>query len=142
MKRAEFADDSMCFACGEKNADGLHLKFDYTGEHVSTTLAFAQKFQGYSSIVHGGLISTVLDETMVTLLNRMGHLAVTAELSVRFLSPLSIGQTVTVTADLIEVRGRTFRVAATATLPDGTRIATSEARCVSLGSLRDDDARS
>ena len=141
MMWAEFAYDSMCFACGEKNADGLHLEFDYTGEHISTTLAFAQKFQGYSSIVHGGLISTVLDEPMVTLLNRMGHLAVTAELSVRFLSPLSVGQTVTVTADLIEARGRTFRVAATAALPDGTRIATSEARCVSLGALRD-DARS
>ncbi len=142
MKRVELADDSMCFACGKKNADGLHLEFDYTGEHIRTTLAFAQKFQGYGSIVHGGLISTVLDETMVTLLNRMGHLAVTAELSVRFLSPLSIGQAVTVTARLVEARGRTFRVAATAVLPDGTRIATSEARCVSMGSLPDDLAGS
>jgi uncharacterized protein (TIGR00369 family) len=142
MKSVEFADNSMCFACGKKNADGLHLEFDYTGKHVRTTVAFPKKFQGYGNIVHGGLISTVLDETMVTLLNRMGHLAVTAELSVRFLSPLSVGQTVTVTAGLIEARRRTFRVAATAILPDGTRIATGEARCVSMGPLPSDLASS
>ncbi len=127
----------MCFACGKENADGLHLEFDYTGEQVRTTLAFPRKFQGYSNMVHGGLISTVLDEAMVTLLNRMGNFAVTAELSVRFLSPLSVGQTVTVTANLVEARGRVFRTAATATLADGTRIATGEARCVSMGPLPD-----
>ena len=142
MKNLEPRDDSMCFACGKENADGLHLEFDCTGEHVQTTLAFPKKFQGYSDIVHGGLISTVLDETMVTLLNRMGHFAVTAELSVRFLSPLSVGQPMTVTAGLVEARGRIFRVAATATLADGTKIATGEARCVSMESLRDNLAGS
>jgi uncharacterized protein (TIGR00369 family) len=132
----------MCFACGKENADGLQLVFDYTGEQVRTTLAFPKKFQGYSDIVHGGLISTVLDEAMVTLLNKMGNFAVTAELSVRFLSPLSVGQTATVTARLVEARGKVFRVAATIALADGTRIATGEARCISMGPLRDDLAGS
>ena len=107
---------------------------------LSNNLKMAERYKSVFWIGKDRL--PVLDETMVTLLNRMGHLAVTAELSVRFLSPLSVGQTVTVTADLIEARGRTFRVAATAILPDGTRIATSEARCVSLGSLGADEAQS
>ena len=132
----------MCFACGKENADGLHLEFDYTDEQVRTTLAFPKKFQGYSDIVHGGLISTVLDEAMVTLLNKMGNFAVTAELSVRFLSPLSVGQTATVTARLVEARGKVFRAAATVTLANGTTIATGEARCISMGRLPDDLAGS
>ena len=131
----ELSDDSMCFCCGKKNADGLHMEFDQEDGEVRTTISFAKRFQGYNNIVHGGLLSTVLDETMVTLLNEMGFLAVTGELKVRFLSPLRVGQTVEVRARLLESRGRVFRIAASASLPDGTEIATAESTCLSMGRM-------
>ena len=135
MAALELSDDSMCFCCGRQNPDGLGLEFSYDGEEVSTTVSFPKKFQGYRDIVHGGLLSTVLDEVMVTLLIKMGHLAATAELNVRFLKPLRVGDPIEVRAWLIENRGRVFRVAAAATQPDGTEVARAESTCVAVGPM-------
>lgn len=131
--RLELGDDSMCFCCGEENPQGLHMRFEDEDGGVSTRVSFPKHLQGYRDIVHGGLLSTALDETMITLLNRMGFLAVTGELHVRFLSPLHVGQTVEIHARLVESRGRVFKVAASASLPDGTEIAKAESTCLSMG---------
>lgn len=126
------ADDSMCFACGRKNPDGLHLTFEYEDRAVTTRHAFEKRFQGYRGVVHGGLVSTVLDEAMVTLLNHMGLLAMTAELTVRYLRPVPIGRTVTVTARLVGSRRRVHEVEAEAVLEDGQVAARAEGRFMSL----------
>lgn len=133
MATSGFEDDGMCFACGKDNPDGLHLEFEAVGDDVRTSVAFPRKFQGYSDVIHGGLVSTVLDETMVTLLNRRGYLALTAELSVRFREPVRIGERIDVTASLVEKRGRVFRLRATAMRTDGTEVASAEARCFEVG---------
>jgi uncharacterized protein (TIGR00369 family) len=135
LDRIELRDDSMCFACGRKNPDGLQLEFTFENGEVSTSVVFPKKFQGYGDVVHGGLVSTVLDEAMVTLLNRMGHLAVTAELTVRFVRPARVGEKIRVTARLLEARGKHFRVAAEAFDSAGAEIARGESRCVSLGTF-------
>ncbi len=138
MAPTGFEDDRMCFACGKDNPDGLQLEFESVGSDVRTSVTFPSKFQGYSDVVHGGLVSTVLDETMVTLLNRMGYLALTAELSVRFREPVRVGERIDVTASLLEKRGKVFRLVATASRPDGTEVATAESRCFQVGLVRED----
>ena len=75
---------------------------------------------------------------MVTLLNRMGYLALTAELSIRFREPVRIGERIDVTASLIEKRGKVFRLVAIASRPDGTEVATAESRCFQVGLVRKD----
>lgn len=135
MSKLKLRDDGMCFACGRRNADGLRLEFVFQDGEASTTVSFPKKYQGYRDVVHGGLISTVLDETMVTLLNKMGHLAVTAELSVRFLSPVAVDQPIRVKARLLEQRGKIFRVVATATGADGAEVATAESKCIWMGTI-------
>jgi acyl-coenzyme A thioesterase PaaI-like protein len=137
MSPSRFADDHLCFACGKDNPDGLHMEFESVGDAVRSRVSFPRKFQGYSDVVHGGLVSTVLDETMVTLLNRMGYLALTAELSVRFREPVRVGEDVDVMASLIEKRGKVFRLRAEATREDGTVLATAEARCFQVGTLEE-----
>ncbi len=134
MTKLDLSDDSMCFACGKQNPDGLHLEFTETPDGLSTTIAFDQRFQGYRDIVHGGLVSTVLDEAMVTLLNRTGVLALTAELTIRFLSPVRVGEPITFTARLVESRRNVHRVEAVATR-DGETVARSEARFMSVGTV-------
>ncbi len=133
MPELDLSDHGMCFCCGKENPDGLKLQFTFENGEVATTLSFPKKFQGYRDVIHGGLVSTVLDEAMVTLLNRMGHLAVTGELRVRFLTPLRVGQRIDVRARLLKKRGRFFKVAARATLLDGTEIATAESTFLSMG---------
>lgn len=133
MAPSRFEDDHLCFACGKDNPDGLHLEFEPDGDGVRTSVTFPGKFQGYQDIVHGGLVSTVLDETMVTLLNRMGYLALTAELSVRFREPVHVGEKIDVGARLVEKRGKVFKVEARAVRSDGTEVATAVARCFQVG---------
>ena len=133
MTPSRFEDDRTCFACGKDNPDGLQLEFESVGDDVRTSVTFSGKFQGYSDVVHGGLVSTVLDEAMVTLLNRMGYLALTAELSIRFRKPVCVGERIDVTANLVEKRGKIFRLTARATRPDGTEVATAESRCFQVG---------
>lgn len=135
MNRLDITDDAMCFACGKKNPHGLKLEFSDDGDRVTTSIAFDKRYQGYSNVVHGGLVSTVLDETMVTLINRMGRLAVTGELRVRFLKPVPVGEPISFSAALEERRGRIFRVSARAELPDGETVARAEATCVDMGPM-------
>jgi len=133
MEGPDVQDDGMCFACGARNRDGLGLRFEFDGHEVSATVAFPEKFQGYRGIVHGGLVSTVLDEAMVTLLNRIGELAMTAELSVRFVSPARVNEPIRVTARLVQERGRIRKLEAVASREDGTDVARATATCVSMG---------
>lgn len=140
MAPSRFEDDRMCFACGKDNPDGLQLEFESVGDDVRTSVAFPRKFQGYSDVIHGGLVSTVLDETMVTLLNRLGYLALTAELSVRFREPVHVGERIDVTASLVEKRGKVFRVEAKAVRGDGTEVASGQCRCFQVGLVEDSAA--
>lgn len=129
----DLSDDSMCFCCGKQNEHGLKLEFETSGAETTTSLSFPRRFQGYRNIVHGGLIATVLDEAMVTLVNDMGYLAVTAELRVRFLHPLEVETPVDISARLVARRRNLFRLEATAKLRDGTDIARAESAFLSMG---------
>ena len=74
-----------CFACGPDNPRGLHLVFEgsESGE-MSAEWIPEPEMEGYEGIVHGGLVSTVLDEAMAKVVDASGAKALTAELRVRF----------------------------------------------------------
>ncbi len=75
---------SICFACGQENPHGLRLDFRTApaGESAAewTPTTFTEGFRG---IVHGGIVSTVLDEAMSKAVAATGSRALTAELRVR-----------------------------------------------------------
>lgn len=129
----ELLNDGMCFACGRRNTQGLGLRFRFDGREAAADIAFKQAFQGYRGVVHGGLISTVLDEAMVTLLNRMGELALTAEITVRFVAPARIDEPLRVTSRLIQRRGRIRRLEARVTRQDGAEIARAQGTFFRVG---------
>ncbi|MFW5971960.1 MAG: PaaI family thioesterase [Bacillota bacterium] len=83
----------MCFACGKNNPISLGLNFESSGENtVKCDFTPAPVHQGYEGIVHGGIVSTLLDEAMVSAIIEKGVEAVTAELNVRFRQESIIGQ--------------------------------------------------
>lgn len=54
-----------CFACGTNNQYGLHMKFYYDGcKYITSSLKLEEKFRGWDQLIHGGIISTILDELM------------------------------------------------------------------------------
>lgn len=103
-----------CFVCGESNPIGLKLRFETDGRAVRAEFTPRAEHAGFQETVHGGLISTVLDEIMVwACAVQAGQFAYCAELTVRFVAPARPGQTATITAELVSnKRNRLFEAAA------------------------------
>lgn len=90
-----------CFVCGESNAIGLKLRFRTDGRVVETRFTPRPEHIGFKGVVHGGIISTLLDEIMVwACAVQTKRFAYCAELTVRFLAPLRPGNEITAHAEL------------------------------------------
>jgi len=78
-----------CLLCGDKNPLSLQLSFtaDESGA-VHTNFKAHEGLQGYRGILHGGVISSLLDAAMTNCLFHQGIEALTGDLRVRFLKPV------------------------------------------------------
>jgi uncharacterized protein (TIGR00369 family) len=84
-----------CYVCGQSHPHGLRLRF-FTGDfgQVCTHFTPDHNLTGYNNIVHGGVISALLDELMGwPIALQTGRMFVTGELSVRYLKPVTVGST-------------------------------------------------
>lgn len=75
-----------CFGCGKENPLGLVADFtfhDETGE-VNFTYNFKKMYNGAPGFVHGGILSTVLDEAMGGLCFHLGYIVMTDTMSFKF----------------------------------------------------------
>jgi uncharacterized protein (TIGR00369 family) len=118
--------DHGCFGCGAENPIGLRLRFAAGESGVTARFTPAPEHQGFEGVVHGGIISTVLDEAMAWATAAAGIWAVTAEMQVRFRQPLHVGERTRVEASVTTRKGRVIKVAAEVVLEaDNVRIATA-----------------
>jgi uncharacterized protein (TIGR00369 family) len=98
-----------CFACGFKNEGGLRLNFHGRADgSVQADFIADPKFEGYSGLVHGGIIATLLDSAMTHCLLYKGIFAITGRLSVRYLSPIPIGSVIQLKAQMVKMAHRIF----------------------------------
>jgi uncharacterized protein (TIGR00369 family) len=94
-----------CFVCGDSNSIGLNLRFETDGHIVRARFTPQPEHIGFKQVVHGGIITTVLDEIMVwACLARAKRFAYCAELTVRFQNPLQPGEETLATAELVTNR--------------------------------------
>jgi acyl-coenzyme A thioesterase PaaI-like protein len=120
--------DHHCFGCGDRNPIGLHLRFSRDEQGVSASFVPRPEHQGFEETVHGGIISTVLDEAMAQAIATAGIWAVTGEMRVRFRRPLRVGEAAIVTARVTGARGPAVMAAAELALEsDAAPIATATA---------------
>ena len=101
-------DDSRCFACGPENPVGLKLKFSIepgSGRAVCKT-TLADHFSGWKGAAHGGIITTLLDETMVYACSSTGVFTVTGTITVKFHRPVPVSREITITGEVDEKRER------------------------------------
>ena len=125
--------DHACFGCGADNPIGLRLRFASDGDSVRASFIPGPEHQGFQDVVHGGIISAVLDEAMAWATAHAGVWAVTGEMRVRFRQPLKIGEPTSVVARVNGTRGRLVTVVAELRLDrDGSSIATSSATFVKV----------
>lgn len=91
-----------CLVCGSRNGHGLNLSF-FGGDDgwVQATLNGTEHLQGYPRMMHGGVISLLLDAAMTHCLFAQGCAGVTAKLEIKFRHPVTVDSPVTVRARLV-----------------------------------------
>lgn len=113
--------DAYCFACGAENPIGLHLTFEFDGERVTTKKILPREYQGYAGAAHGGIISTMLDETMCKFISaKYNERALTGRLEVRYKYPTPTEQELIITAWEKSRRKNIISMRSTVATADGT----------------------
>src|SRR5215212_1650208 len=125
--------DHYCFGCGDDNPIGLRLRFAPHGEGVKASFVPGPEHQGFEDVVHGGIISTILDEAMAWATAHAGVWAMTGDMRVRFRRPLNIGEPTVVTARVSGVRGHFVTTASELVVEsDASPVATATATFVTV----------
>ena len=123
-------DDRRCFACGPDNPNGLQLHFDYGDGVARSRFVVDKRFVGWTTIMHGGVMATLLDEAMAHAAIAAGVRAVTARLEIRFRKAAPIDAPLLLEGRLAGRRGRLLTLAATVSDEDGTLYAEGYGRFV------------
>ncbi len=126
-----------CFACGELNEAGLHLKLHLHPDRCWAEMTTTSRFEGWEGIIHGGIISTILDEIMGWSLVARDSWGVTARMSVHFKRPVRVGMTIRAEGWVAESRGRIQKTASRLVdAATGDELATAEATYVAAPEAR------
>ncbi len=93
------ASHRFCLMCGQDNPLSFGLKFKKNDDGaVSTTFTGNRNLQGYTGVMHGGVLSALLDTAMAQCLLHQNIEAVTGELTVRYLEQVDCDGTLDIKA--------------------------------------------
>jgi len=97
------AAQNRCFGCGEANTGGLQLDFLLAPDGTVVCPAnISITFEGHPGYLHGGIIATLLDETMSKAVRAKGLTAMTRHLEIDYKRPVP-------SATEIRMEGRVLR---------------------------------
>jgi uncharacterized protein (TIGR00369 family) len=121
------AAQNRCFGCGEANPVGLHLKFFLAEDHSVVCLASVpDTYEGPVGYVHGGVIATLLDETMSKSVRAKGIVAMTRHMEVDYLRPIPSGSEIRLEGHVTHNEGRKHWTQARILDAKGTEVAKSK----------------
>jgi acyl-coenzyme A thioesterase PaaI-like protein len=108
-----------CFACGSDNPRGLQLKIriDPDGTAMASFVP-GSEWEGPRGIVHGGIVTTLLDEAMAKAVAATGCRGMTAELRVRFRQYAETGERLQVRGWVVRHKARLIETEATLVAAD------------------------
>jgi uncharacterized protein (TIGR00369 family) len=96
-------EDQACFACGARNPHGLQMKFSTDGRRVYSLLHVPERMAGWDQTIHGGILSTILDEIMgwsvIYLLKMLGF---TKTMTVNYHRAVTAGERITIVGGVQE----------------------------------------
>ncbi len=125
-----------CFVCGVENPCGLKIRFFNDGYHRSLAkVTLGEQYQSYPGMAHGGILATILDETMGrAILAEPGsddlheaRFMFTARMEIRYKQPVPLDREFTVYGRVDKDRGRLVQVSGEVVLEDGSIAAEASA---------------
>jgi uncharacterized protein (TIGR00369 family) len=121
-------DKNFCFGCGPANPAGLKLTFEEDDEKLYATWNPSAYFQGYSNVLHGGIMATLLDETGAWCIYvKAGTSGVTSSMTVKYLKPVYISKgAVSIEASVVSIEGNNARLFCRLFDGDGNHCAEAE----------------
>lgn len=96
-------DHNMCFGCGPANDQGLKMKFFGSDDMIYANIAVPEYLLGWNGVVHGGILSTILDEGMswgAIFLTR--KFILTKSMTVNYHKPVMVGDMLRVESEISE----------------------------------------
>jgi uncharacterized protein (TIGR00369 family) len=96
----------LCFACGTSNDQGLHMEFRREADRTICDYTPCEFQQGYPGRMHGGIVSTLIDESLAWAAYHSAKWVATARLNVRFRKPIYIDQPLRIEAWVVRARPR------------------------------------
>src|ERR1700758_1149095 len=97
-----------CFVCGPDNPDGMRLVFTLDEARNTFVCHFnlGARYTGPPAHCHGGVIAAILDDAMGKV-NKLRHVvALTKEMTVEYLKPVPLHQSLRVESREVSVHGR------------------------------------
>ncbi len=119
--------DELCFGCGQNNPFGLKLRFKWDGTIAKAEFTPRKHHQGWKGIVHGGIITCMLDEAMTYAARFQGLNCLTARMHVTFKRPAVVDELLVITSSIIRNARRVDETKASVFSQDGTLVAEATA---------------
>jgi uncharacterized protein (TIGR00369 family) len=96
-----------CFGCGQANLGGLQLEFFIAPDGTLVCpAAIPTTFEGHPGYLHGGIISTLLDETMSKAVRAKGLTAMTRHLEIDYRRPVPSATAIRMEGTVVRSEGR------------------------------------
>ena len=106
-----------CYACRS-----LGLRFQPSPEGIVASLYAHKAWEGYTGIMHGGMIATLLDAAMTHCLFHHGIEGVTADLHLRYLDAVPCQGRIDISARLSRQRRRVYELDAELSIAGQVRV--------------------
>jgi len=94
-----------CFGCGPMNHSGLKMEFYTNGSSILSWVTVSDHLCGWENLVHGGVLSTMLDEIMArAMIHSLKSLGLTKSMTINFIKPVYVGREVMIEGRILETK--------------------------------------
>ncbi|MCY0880278.1 MAG: PaaI family thioesterase [Firmicutes bacterium] len=129
--------DNVCFVCGSQGS-GLQVRFSGNRDGVRAETVIGAPYQGFRGVVHGGILAGLVDDAMWHVIHQQDNaFPMTAELTVRYLAPVAIGEPLVIEGRLVSYRPRLMVAEATVANQQGEVLVRAEGRFMPPREVRD-----
>ncbi len=133
---AKQPNSKMCLVCGLKNPFGLHTSFfELDNNELLAIFKPKEEHQSYPGRLHGGIISTILDETIgraVMIQSENDVWGVTVDLQIRFKKPVPLDEELRVIGRITTDSSRFFEGTGELLLQGGTVAAAGQGKYLKI----------